>query len=102
MLHTLLGVNGRMFRPLIDPKDPHLGMNQILWGEAVYARDFMKLRMLEPAQLLQMAVILHHAYQSYDLAALCLQYHDAAGKGDLWRYYMQRLLKAVPEAPPLD
>jgi hypothetical protein len=100
--HTFLSLSGRMFRPLLNAKTPHIGLRQTIWGEAVYARDFMRLGAMEPGQLLRMAVILHEMYQSFDLAALCLQHYDAKTKGGLWKVYMQRLIKEVPEPPSLD
>jgi FkbM family methyltransferase len=100
--HCFLSVSGRTFRPLVNTRDIAAPFRQLLWGEAVYTRDYMRLRELEPPALLQMATILHEAYSSCDLAALCLQHHDAKTRGKLWPFYMQRLTKGVPEAPPLD
>ncbi len=102
LLHSLLGLCGRTFKPLVNTQSPYAPCRQHLWSDALYVRDFMRFKELEPAALLKLAVILHESYGSSDLAALCLQHHDARAGGQLWKYYMQRLVKSVPEAPPLD
>src|SRR5207237_4236728 len=89
--HCFMSVSGRTYKPLVNPRGPAETIRQLLWGEAVYTRDFMRLKELQPPMLLKLAAILHEAYASCDLAALCLQYHDAATGGRLWPYYMQRL-----------
>jgi FkbM family methyltransferase len=101
VLHFFPGMSGRTFRPIVNAENPYAPLRQILWAEAVYVRDFMRLAELQPPSLLKMAVILHDVYDSYDLAALCLQHHDAATGGSLWTAYMQRMLGSVPPKPPL-
>lgn len=48
----------------------------MLWGDAVYVRDFMAFGRLPPAALLKLACILHESYGSFDLAAVALEAHD--------------------------
>lgn len=100
--HSFLGLCGRAFKPLLNGSSRTEPIRQHLWSDVLYVRDFMRLRELSPPRLLRMAAILHEAYSSADLAALCLQHHDDLTGGQLWKYYMQRLVKGTPEAPPLD
>lgn len=100
-LHSFLGLSGRTFKPLVNTREPNAPIRQHLWSDAVYVPDYTRLDELSPQRLLKMAVILHDVYESCDLAALCLQHHDEKTGGQLWTFYMQRLVRAVPEAPPL-
>ena len=102
VFHCFCFTTGRAFKPLVNTASPNGPIRQLLWADAVYVRDFMRLKELEPATLLKMAVILHDVYSSIDLAALCLQHHDAKTGGTLWNAFMQRLVRSVPEKPPLD
>lgn len=101
VFHTFRGVAGRSLKPLLVGGDPNALGRQLLWADAVYVRDFMRLGSLEPAALLKYAAIVHDLYGSADLAALALQHHDARTGQGLWRIFMKRLLGTVPEAPPL-
>src|SRR6185295_17808248 len=76
VLHRISGTKGNIFK--ISGVDVELAgtVNQMLWGEAVYVRDFMKLGELPPGALLKLAVILHENYGSCDLAGAVLDAHD--------------------------
>ncbi|MBL8763548.1 MAG: FkbM family methyltransferase [Phycisphaerae bacterium] len=104
LLHALPGTSGRTFRPLRDPSNPAATINQVLWADAVYVKDFSRLAVLSAEQLLRMAVIVHEVYGSVDLAALCLQHYDAKTKAGLWQVYIQRVTGATtaPAPPPLE
>jgi len=39
MLHTMLDVGSRAFRPLVVNNNPSAGLRQWLWTDAVYVRD---------------------------------------------------------------
>jgi FkbM family methyltransferase len=98
LLHCLGGLSGRAFKPIAPGGDVSAKVNQVLWSDATYVKDFMRFSELEPDQLLRIAIILHEMYVSCDLAALALQHYDAkTGKG-LWKTYMTRLCGGV--APP--
>ena len=102
LFHTFDAISGRAFKPLLPAPDPSMPFRQLIWGDAVYVKDFTRLGELTPEQLLKLAAIANDVYGSPDLAGLALQHHDAKTKAGLWGAYMQRLLKAVPEKPPLD
>jgi FkbM family methyltransferase len=91
LLHSFPGIAGRAFKPLVAEGDATRPVNQVLWADAVYVRDFSKLELLTPEQLLRTAIIVHEVYQSCDLAALCLRHYDAQLKTALTPLYMQRL-----------
>ena len=82
---------GRTFKPLIVDNDINAVMSQILWGDAVYVRDFMAFERLPAAGLLKLVAILHENYHSFDLALLALQAHDHQTGSQLHQAYLDRL-----------
>jgi len=55
---------GRTFKPLLVNNDVNTAMSQMLWGDAVYVRDFMAFDRLAPVALLKLACIVHECYGS--------------------------------------
>lgn len=101
-IHIMGGGQGRCFRPVAPGGDPSARINQVLWNDVVYVKDFMRFKELSPEQLLKLAIIVNDCYQSVDLAAYALQHYDhMTGKG-LWKIFMQRVLGQVPPMPPLE
>jgi FkbM family methyltransferase len=90
VLH-LLGKVGRTFKPLIFRNDVNAGLSQILWGDAVYVRDFMSFDRLSGQALLKIATILHETYHSVDLVAVALEAYDRQHGTELQRAYLKRL-----------
>jgi FkbM family methyltransferase len=88
--HTLIP-SGRTFKPVLVNNNPHAWARQILWGDAVYVRDFMNFAELAPQALLKLAAILHEVYESIDLAALALESYDRLTGSGLQRIYLKRL-----------
>lgn len=96
-LHTFLGFGQRAFKPLVKNKQPHLGFRQLLWSDAVYARDFMRLSELSEAKLQKLALLLHDLYESLDLCHLVLSELDQK-TGEAWAArYLQRLTGNAPK-----
>ena len=94
--HTFHELGGRCFKPLLRDGNPNLAINQRLWADAVYVRDFMQLDRLPPEKLIKLAVILNDVYQSFDL---CLVVLEAAGRQSgaaLTDDYLKRLQQAKP------
>ena len=89
LLHKLIDVNGRAFRPFMFSDDPNRTFGQLLWADAVYIRDFRASRQHTWSRddLLKGALILHELYGSIDLAALLLTRASAT----LGEAYRQRL-----------
>ena len=89
LLHRLAAVSGRQMRSL--PPRPEAKLNQFLWCDAIYVRDFTAFDALAPLQLLKLAAILHENYDAHDLAAAALQAHDRRTGDDRHPRYAQRL-----------
>jgi protein O-GlcNAc transferase len=102
VLHIMGHACGRPMKPIAPGGRADQMVNQAMWTDAVYVKDFMRLKELSQEQLVKMAVILHELYGSVDLAALCLQHHDAKVNKGLWKAYMTRLTGNAAEPPPLE
>lgn len=95
VLHRLLGAGTRAFAPMLVDGDPNRGLNQLIWSDAVYMRDFMRFDELEPSELLQMVAILHTCYGSYDLVYRILAAHDARAPGLYAPRYLNHLQSSL-------
>lgn len=82
---------GRAFKPLIFRNDVNAPLSQILWGDAVYVRDFMSFDGLSGEALLKIATILHETYRSVDLAAVALASYDRQHGTSLQPDYLKKL-----------
>ncbi len=71
LVHKLIEVAGRNFRPVVTP-NPFEPISQILWADAVFVRDFRTLGRWSEMQLARAATVLHEVYLSYDLVNLIL------------------------------
>jgi FkbM family methyltransferase len=94
--HTFLGFGSRAFKPLVKNKQPTAGFRQLLWSDAVYVRDFMRLELLSEAKLKKLALLVHDLYQSVDLCHLVLEELDRRGAEQWAPRYLQRLTGAPP------
>ena len=102
LLHSMRGLAGRAYKPLVPYNDVNRMMNQALWTDGVWVKDFTKLRTLTAEQLLKLAVIVNDLYGSLDLAAFALQYHDEKTGGGLWEGVMKQILGGrVPPRGPM-
>lgn len=72
--HAFTDVKQRMIAPLSDPSNPHAAMNQLLEADIVYVRNFMRPADMTVEQLKHLAMIAHHCYRSFDLAANCVHH----------------------------
>lgn len=93
VIHKLSSLRGATFKVPGVEVELSSTVNQSMWGEAVYARDFRRLDALAPEALLKLAVIMHDNYGSTDLAARVLAAHDQATGGDLTDAYLQLLFE---------
>lgn len=76
ILHKFIDIGGRPFRPFQVGHNPREPMSQLLFADAVFVRDFTRLDLYTPDQLLKTAAILHLVYHSHDLAHLLLAEFD--------------------------
>ncbi len=95
LFHTMTGISGRAFRPLLHRNNPNLPFLQMLWSQALYIRDFSRFETLSPEQLLRLAVVLHEMFGSIDAASLALLHYDRKAGTDHWDRYMRHLTGAT-------
>jgi hypothetical protein len=79
--HMFASINKRMILPLHNAQNPGAVMNQLLEADVVYVRDFTFPDRMSDEQFKHLAMIAHHCYGSYDLAAHCV--HQLAQRGCL-------------------
>jgi len=76
VFHMFVDLCGGTYAPSEKKCSPCLEINQVLWGDAVYIRDFREFDKLPPDRLLKLAAILHEVYRSSDLCYMILDVHD--------------------------
>jgi FkbM family methyltransferase len=89
--HTFVGFGGRAFRPLVVGGDPNVPMQQLLWADALYVRDWLHLEALSPSKLRAYAVLAHDLFSAFDLAHRVLTALDAQTGTALAAAYRERL-----------
>jgi protein O-GlcNAc transferase len=82
---------GRAFKPLQYPGNPNRAISQMLWGDAIYIRDFRKLKCWTDRQLRASAFLLHSLYDAFDLTHIILKELDNREKNDLASLYLMIL-----------
>jgi len=88
VLHRFTPLMSRVLKPLLLGNDIFAGMSQIIWSDAIFVRDFMRLELLSDEELLGLAQIVHDCYRSADLALRLLTEHDRRSGRNLARAYM--------------
>ena len=98
VLHKLIEVSGRTFRPMRFPDEPGQALSQMLWADAIFVRDFIKLDRWSDGDLLKAALVLNDVYRSYDLVGRLLREHDSRNNGVLYERYLRALqqIEIVP------
>jgi FkbM family methyltransferase len=91
LLHKLIDISGRPFRPFAD-SNPAMPMSQLLWADAVYVKDFTRFGDLDSSLLLKVVAILHETYASVDLAGAALRAYDTREGASLWESYIERVV----------
>jgi FkbM family methyltransferase len=86
VLHKLIDVAGRAFRPFTPP-NPYMPVSQLLWADAIFVRDFSRLDAYSDEDLLKAAAVLDMVYSSYDLVGLLLSEHDRRTKASVLQAY---------------
>ncbi len=89
--HAFEGFGKRCFKPLVINGDLDAGIRQILWADALYVRDWMKLDQLGVVKLQKYAVLAHDLLESYDLAHLVLTALDQKTGANYAERYRERL-----------
>ncbi len=77
--HMFDKINKRMILPLHFGDNLFGSMNQLLEADIVYVRDFTQPDKMSPEQLKHLALVAHHCYGSFDLAARSIHFLAARG-----------------------
>jgi FkbM family methyltransferase len=99
VLHKLIDVSGRCFRPWQLAPNPFVPLSQLLSADAVFVRDFARLEKWNDAELLKAAAVLHEAYRSHDLAHLLLTEYGRRLGRDVGGEYIRAMAAAGPLNP---
>ncbi len=89
--HTFASYGGRAFKPMIPNGNVDAPMNQLLWADALYARDWMRLDLLDADKLRKYAVLAHDLFQSFDLAHVVLSELDRRNGSSIAATYLRKL-----------
>ncbi|WP_157879292.1 FkbM family methyltransferase [Pararhodospirillum photometricum] len=92
VLHCFSPLVKRTVQPLIVNNSVYEGLNQLLWADAVFVRDFTRPEIMTDHQLLALARLAHEIQGSFDLSLHLLQHYDQRTTADLAGRYRDRLL----------
>jgi FkbM family methyltransferase len=70
--HHMVHVNTRTILPTYHESMPQSGVNQAIFADIVYVRDFSKGELMDDEQLKHLAIIAYQCYGSFDLTIHCL------------------------------
>lgn len=70
--HHIHHINRRTILPAFSEGSPNSALNQVLFADIIYIRDFTKHELMDDEQFKHLALIAHHCYQSHDLVIHCL------------------------------
>lgn len=73
MMHCIPHLAKWPVSPLIIGGNPRKALNQVMYADIVYIRDFAQFQYLLPSVLKRLCMIMHSCYQSYDIAAKCIE-----------------------------
>ena len=91
VIHRFVDIASRVIKPMIKDNNVYAEMNQLLWGDVIYIKDFTKPELLSEHQLLAMSRIMHELYNSFDLVLNLLTHYDSRKNTDLSAKYLQGL-----------
>jgi FkbM family methyltransferase len=93
--HCFVEIKKKLIAPF-EGKTPHEGINQLLDADILYTRDFAKCGQMTPEQLKHLAILAHHCYGSFDLAANCI--HQLTGADGVPTNALQQYVAALEGA----
>lgn len=95
--HMFAAINKKMIAPMMGP-NPAAALNQLVEADVVYVRNFIEAEAMDAEQLKHLALVAHHCYGSFDLAANCLHHlvRRKAVPADAGNRYVLRLAAARP------
>lgn len=96
MFHRFFPLNSRTISPFFVDNDVYGGFSQVLQADAIFVRDFARIALLNEAQLMATAVILHDCYHSLDAVLFVLREFDRRYGRDLGQRYIEALQPYFP------
>ena len=91
LFHRFYHPTSRALQPMVVRGDINLGLSQLVWADAVFVRDFIRLERLDDRELLTTAAIMHDCYDSWDLTLRLLIELDRRTEGTLAPEYLAAL-----------
>ncbi len=91
VLHHLDDIQKRTILPLMVNNSLYSGINQLLWADAIFVRDFTKIDNFSDDQLLSASAIVHDCYKSFDLAFHLLGEYDRRTGKQIAQSYLSGL-----------
>jgi FkbM family methyltransferase len=91
LLHKFWTSYSRVVRPMMINADVYAGLSQLVWGDALFVRDWTRPETYSDLQLLKAARILHDCYQSADVVLRLLGEYDRRTGGGLAEAYFTGL-----------
>lgn len=91
-LHSFNPLIKRVFKPLIINNNIYSGLNQVLWTDAIYVKDFSQFSELSTEDLIKIAIIMNDLYNSFDLTTLALHHIDLKEGTDFQKTYLESLI----------
>jgi FkbM family methyltransferase len=91
LFHRFYDLTSRVIQPMMVDGNVMSGLNQALWADAVFVRDFSRLERLDNRELLFLAAIVHDCYNSWDLTQHLLLELDRRTGGTLAPDYLAAL-----------
>ena len=95
VIHKFGAMHSRVVYPLVVNQSAYSGLSQLIWADAIYLRDFTAFAKLPPAKLLKLAIVLHDAYGSIDMAHHALVSYDSTQGTDLAARYRREIIGAT-------
>ena len=91
LFHRFAYTAERALKPMMLTGDCNIAMSQMLWGDAIYIRDFRNIEDWSRHQLKAAAFLMHSLYGSFDLTHLILRELDRRQSSDLVNCYLMAL-----------
>ena len=95
LLHKFQSMAGRPFKPFACGNNPSSPINQVLWADVIYVKNFTEFDEISPRKLLKLAIMLHELYQSFDLCAVAIKSFDEQTGFHLYDRYCSRITPPV-------
>jgi len=94
--HAFTEIRRRLILPFTNSSNPLAAMNQPIEADVVYVRDFTRANRMSDEQLKHLALVAHHVYASFDLAANCI--HHLKNRKAVAADAMERYVSIVGKA----